>query len=86
MVVFPYEFVEDWDELVEAVFIDVEWVCVEEFCGGSLYGFVLVIDLEVAVSKIHVCVVLVPSEHEVAVRFYPLDFVEVIVSVWWEIK
>jgi hypothetical protein len=70
------------DPLVEHV----QRMLVEERRGLSLDCFSLVIELEVALAEIHVCLILMPSEHELALRLNPVNRVEVVRTIRWEIE
>ena len=60
-------------EMGAALVEDVERVRVEIRCCDTLNGFVLVIDLEMALTKLRMRVVLMPANHELALRIDPLN-------------
>jgi hypothetical protein len=61
-------------------------VRIEELGLLSLYRLSSMINLEVAFSETHVCFVLMPSDHEVTLGLDPLDLVEIIRVVLWEVE
>ena len=64
----PRDGIDEIYQMVDPLVEHVQRMHIEERRGLPLDCLSLVIELEVALAEIHVCLILMPSEHELALR------------------
>ena len=70
-------------QLLESLIEHSEWMRIEKRCTIPIDGRVFVIELDVTGSEVLVVGILVEAEHQVTVRFDPVDAVVFVVNAGW---
>jgi hypothetical protein len=84
--IFPGGFGKRVHEVIDSLVIDIQWMHIEKGRFITLHCFATIIDLEVAFSEVRVCFILMPPDHEIPVGLHPLNLVEIVRMVRWEVK